>query len=61
MTIMMMRACLFNFGTTNTTTTSSSVVGSGSIGGQSRRGNRFPFFSVVSVNVVVAVVFAGIR
>ena len=59
-TIMMMRACLFNFGTTRTTTSSSSVVRSRRIGGQSRRGNRFPFLAMmVSVNVVVAVVFAG--
>ena len=60
-TVMMMRARLFNFGTTRTTTTSSSsVVRSRRIGGQSRRGNRFPFLVTMgSVNGVVAVVFAG--
>ena len=59
-TVMMMSACLFDFGTTHTTTSSSSVVGSRRIGGQSRRGNRFPFLvMMVSVNGVVAVVFAG--
>ena len=60
-TVMMMRARLFDFGTTRTTTTSSSssVVRSRRVGAQSRRGNRFPFLVMVSVNVVVAVVFAG--
>ena len=60
-TVMMMRARLFDFGTTRTTTTSSSssVVRSRRIGGQSRRGNRFPFLVMGSVNGVVAVVFAG--
>ena len=60
-TVMMMRARLFNFGTTRTTTTSSSSVVRGRrIGGQSRRGNRFPFLVMMgSVNGVVAVVFAG--
>ena len=59
-TVMMMSACLFDFGTTHTTTSSSSVVGSRRVGGQSRRGNRFPFLvMMVSVNGVVAVVFAG--
>lgn len=58
-TVMMMRARLFNFGTTRTTTTtssSSSVVRSRRVGAQSRRGNRFPF---LVMNGVVAVVFAG--
>ena len=62
-TVMMMRARLFNFGTTRTTTTtssSSSVLRSRRVGGQSRRGNRFPFLVMMgSVNGVVAVVFAG--
>jgi hypothetical protein len=55
--MMMMRARLFDFNTTHTT--ASSVVGRRRIGGQSRRGNRFPFLVIVSVNGVVAVVFAG--
>ena len=57
-TVMMMRARLFNFGTTRTTTTSSSssVLRSRRVGAQSRRGNRFPF---LVMNGVVAVVFAG--
>ena len=63
-TVMMMRARLFNFGTTRTTTTttssSSSVLRSRRVGGQSRRGNRFPFLVMMgSANGVVAVVFAG--
>ena len=54
-TVMMMRARLFDFGTTRTTTTtsSSSVVGSRRVGGQSRRGNRFPFL-VMMVSVMVS-------
>ena len=56
-TVMMMRARLFDFNTTHTT--ASSVVGRRRIGGQSRRGNRFPFLVMGSVNGVVAVVFAG--
>ena len=56
--MMMMRARLFDFNTTHTT--ASSVVGRRRIGGQSRRGNRFPFLVTMgSVNGVVAVVFAG--